>query len=389
MRKPITILAILILGIGIGIGGSILFSNQDKNVSSPNISVADNQSGNEQGWLPEEEPKKQSPKEQTNVNPEEPEELGDQEPENKHATEGKPAEEYMPGPIISPPPNNENDKGNLNNTDSANNSNNVTPKNNELDSTTIDLPKVNIIATPSEDNEEDSKANNSNDNSDKLREVPTETAPKDTSPPPPPPTPKETKPTNQGITFGENLQFTKAGLPAIGAPQKSTIYPIIADGTSYQGKINPSNNLSQADVSRLASYTPTAIAEWNDVFQNPIGAYATDSEFKKVIDKYIENMGPHIQRKLKTTEWEFTPAPMAAYSVENFGTMFGSYSIRGILKVLYTNPDNPLSLKPNTWYQGDVELGFQTVAFFTNNPEDRIPRTILKLLVVLDNWGKA
>lgn len=183
---------------------------------------------------------------------------------------------------------------------------------------------------------------------------PVKTAPQNSSPPPP--APKQVSPSS-GLIFTESLQYLKSGQPYLGPPADSRAYPIIPDGTSYQGKINPPSNLSQADINRLANYPCPNVTEKNDTTPDPIGSYTTDAKFKKTIDYFIANMGPHIQRKLQTTEWEFTPAPTASYSVGNYKPYFGNYVIREILKVRYSSPDNPLHLDPNVWYRGDIEMG--------------------------------
>jgi len=184
------------------------------------------------------------------------------------------------------------------------------------------------------------------------------------------------------------LQYTKSGQPALGAVQDARLYPIIADGSPYNGTIHPSSNLSQADINRLASYPYTNVVEYGDIVTEPAGTYAKDDSFKRAVDSYIKNMGPHIQRKLQTKHWEFTPAPMACYSASNYSFVFGDIMIRGVLKVKYDTPDNPLKLEPNVWYQSDAEMGFSTTFFFSNSPEDRTPRTILGSLVILGKWEK-
>ena len=38
-----------------------------------------------------------------------------------------------------------------------------------------------------------------------------------------------------------------------------------------------------------------------------------NANFKEDVDYYINNMGPHLQRKLQTTEWTFIPDPVESY----------------------------------------------------------------------------
>lgn len=232
---------------------------------------------------------------------------------------------------------------------------------------------------------------------------PVAAAPKDSSPPPPPP-----KPVPSGsLILTESLQYgPKTGRPILGPPKALTSYPIIPPGTSYQGKILSASNLSQADISRLASYSMSPILDFpppstkreyingkwveqpNNPIILPIGSYASDTGFKAMIDIFVTNAGPHIQRKLQTTEWEFTPAPMASYRFEG-SQLFAPYRIRGVLRVKYKTVDNVLKLSPNVWYQSDVEIGMANMAFLTNNPDDRKPRDILMDLVVLKDWGES
>ena len=117
----------------------------------------------------------------------------------------------------------------------------------------------------------------------------------------------------------------------------------------------------------------------------PIGTYSGDAEFKKAVDYYISIMGPHIQRKLQTTEWFFTPSPSASYLTNWATPTFGAYQIRGIIRVRYSSSNNTLGLDSDTWYQGDAELGWTTAGFFSNDEA----RDELVGLVILGHWGKV
>jgi hypothetical protein len=179
----------------------------------------------------------------------------------------------------------------------------------------------------------------------------------------------------------------------LGAPSDLRTYPIIPNGMAYQGTMEPASNLTQADITRLGSYPTVSAVDiglpdsmQSQLITEPVGWAVTDTTSKQKMDTFISNLGPHIERKLQTTEWMFTPAPMYAYMVHG-NIQIGSILIPGILKVRYSSANNPLQLPANVWYQGDVRMGSDVTFFFTNNPQDRIPRTILKSIVIIGNWG--
>ena len=244
--------------------------------------------------------------------------------------------------------------------------------------------------------------NTASGQSQERRATPIKAAPVNTSPPPP------ASQKTTGIVYGETLSYMKSGQAVIGAPRNTTTYPVIPNGTAYQGTIGSPGNLSQADISQLASYPSPGVIEypppatrkeghndasgktiWTDVPFNPInipvGSYATSGIFKQTVDSYIANMGPHLQRKLNTTEWSFTPAPMASYESSYNAHLWGRTRIRGKLKVRYSDANNSLNLDPGVWYQGDAEIGMESVAFFSHDA----PRYILMSLVILGHWGKV
>ncbi|WP_018213688.1 hypothetical protein [Desulfitobacterium hafniense] len=343
-----------------------------------------NYSWNEEGSTPEPSP---SEKDEKGLEENKQEEIKQPEPSvTDTKNDIKPEDEYKPGPIILPsqPLNNNNDTSQNNGTSVKDDFVKENPsgqeKTPEQSPETPATPSTNKPSSNQNSNEKKPDSGSANSGSSEGQQAYT--------PPPQNSTPVVATPSSKGFSFGESLQYTKAGQPALGAIQDAGLYPIIADGSPYEGTIQPSSNLSQADIDRLIDYKYTNVAESNDIVERPAGTYDQDASFKQAVDGYIENMGPHIQRKLKTAEWEFTPAPTASYSA-NFKPLYGSIMIRGTLKVRYTSSDNPFKLEPNTWYQGDAEIGLRTVAFFTNNAQDRIPRTILGSFVILSGWGKV
>ena len=247
------------------------------------------------------------------------------------------------------------------------------------------------------------KTNSSGGQEPERRTTPVKVAPVNTSPPPPPP-----KQVPSGtLLLTESLQYMKDGRMLLAGPKNDLTYPVIKAGTSYSGTIGSSASLGQTDISRLASYTSPGVVEYpppathkvghNDANGNttwteepynpltkPIGSYSSDAGFKQSVDYYISIMGPHIQRKLHTGEWVFTPAPSASYLTNWSTPTFGAYQIRGILRVRYSNANNTLGLEPNTWYQGDAEMGWTTSGFFSNDEA----RDELVGLIILGNWGK-
>lgn len=367
MRKNILIILALIVGMVVGVYGTLQF--KQNNIIGHSFNVTSGSLWQE----PTDEPETDEPSSTGSVPAEIEEEQEIISEVTPEPTPSKPAEkdqeEYKPGPIIFPPPKN------LTTVDDS------IVEENSLDKKEESNNRPPVVSSDGESktktNEEKLSASNGSDKN-------TEIAPYSPSPEPATSAPSNSK----GVTYGENLQYTKSGQMFLGAPQDSRNYPIIANESPYGGKINFSGDLSQSEIKRLMAYKPTAVAEWNDTTSKPIGAYENDAEFKKTVDYFISNMGPHIERKLKTTEWEFTPVPMAAYEVQNFIDMFGHVVIRGVLKVKYSDVNNPLMIEPGVWYQGDVELGMSSVAFFTNNPQDRTPRIILNTLVVLGSWGQ-
>ena len=235
------------------------------------------------------------------------------------------------------------------------------------------------------------------------RTTPVKAAPVNTSPPPPPP-----KQVPSGtLLLTESLQYMKDGRMLLAGPQNTLTYPIIRAGTSYSGTIGSSGSLSQIDISRLIGYPSPAVVNvpppathkeghnvngntvWTEVPYNPvsipIGSYPSNAGLKQAVDGYISTAGPHIQRKLHTGEWVFTPAPSASYKLDWNAIMFGMIQIRGVLKVRYDKTDNILGLEPNAWYQGDVETGWSTHAFFGGAEA----RNELTGLIILGNWGRV
>ncbi|SHN66324.1 hypothetical protein [Desulfitobacterium chlororespirans] len=342
-----------------------------------------NYSWNEEGSTPEPSP---SEKDEKGLEENKQEEIKQPEPPvTDTKNDKKPEDEYKPGPIILPsqPLNNNNDTSQNNGTSVKDDVVKENPsgqeKTPEQSPETPATPSTNKPSSNQNSNEKKPDSGSANSGSSEGQQAYT--------PPPQNSTPAVTPPSSKGLSFGESLQYTKAGQPALGAMQNESSYPIIADGSPYEGTIHPSDNLSQADIDRLIGYKYTNVVESNDIVEKPTGTYDQDASFKRVVDGYIENMGPHIERKLRTNEWEFTPAPTASYSAR-FASLYGKTIIRGKLKVRYSTSDNPFKLEPNTWYQGDAEIGLSTVAFFTNNAQDRIPRTILGSFVILSGWGK-
>lgn len=295
----------------------------------------------------------------------------------------KPEDEYKPGPIILPsqPLNNNKDTSQNNGTSVKDDVVKENPPGQEkAPEQSPETPATPSTNKPSSNqNSPEKKPDSGSAGSSEEQQAYT--------PPPQNSTPAVTPQSSKGLSFGESLQYTKSGQPALGSVQSIREYPIIADGSPYEGTIHPASNLSQADIDRLTGYKYTNIVESNDIVEQPSGTYDQDASFKRVVDGYLENMGPHIQRKLKTAEWEFTPAPTASYSA-NFTPLYGSTIIRGMLKVRYNSSDNPFKLEPNVWYQGDAEIGLETTFIFSNDPQDRTPRRILASFVILSGWGK-
>jgi hypothetical protein len=258
----------------------------------------------------------------------------------------------------------------------------VTGSTSRSNSPTSNLSSINGgFSTDSAGSSSSSSSNrqSSNGSSGNLTSAPSQLAPKSSSPPPPP------QQASAGGTPTESLSQTASDQLMLGAPANLAAYPIIKDGTAYQGTIESSDNLGQVNATRLASYptvspTDAGYLASTQIIELPIGSYTTNANFKEDVDYYINNMGPHLQRKLQTTEWTFIPDPVESYRLIGNATK-GYDIIRGILTVRYNNENNILHLAPNVWYQGDVEIGMDKPAFFTNNPQDRIPRMILTSLV--------
>lgn len=385
MRNKLKLIGIVVLASVIGlVAVNFGFLKYQEYQQKNNIATL-NYSWNQEGTTPEPSP---SEKDEKGLEENKQEEIKQPEPPTVDADKEKDKtseEEYKPGPVVLPQPQvTKKDTSQNNGTsvkdDVVKENPSEQEKTPEQSSGTPATPSNNKSSSNQNSNEKKPDSGSANTGSGEGQQA--------YAPPPQSSTPAVTPSSSKGFTFGESLQYTKSGQPALGAMQNEGSYPIIADGSPYEGTIHPVSNLSQADIDRLTGYKYTNVVEYNDIVEEPAGTYDQDASFKRDVDSHIENMGPHIQRKLKTAEWEFTPAPTASYS-PRFASFYGNTMIRGMLKVRYNSSDNPFKLEPNVWYQGDAEIGLSTVAFFTNDPQDRIPRRTLGSLIILSGWRKA
>lgn len=249
-------------------------------------------------------------------------------------------------------------------------------------SPTSNIPSVNSVNTS-----DSGSSNPGNSSSDSVSSSPVQQS-----------VPQSSSPTAQpvavvastNITPSESLSSTASGQPMLGAPSDLRTYPIIPNGMAYQGTMEPSSNLTQADITRLASYPTVSATDvglpasmQSQLITYQAGSYATNASFKHSIDEVIKALGPHLDRKLQTSEWQFTPSTADSYGVFSGG----DYRLRGILKVRYSGSNNPLNISANVWYQGDVDIGMSFEGFLTNNAQDRVVRPILMNLIILGNWG--
>jgi hypothetical protein len=178
--------------------------------------------------------------------------------------------------------------------------------------------------------------------------------------------------------------------PVGGTPATSLQNTVSRTVDNFGSKIDTTTRVSRDVVNRVKSY-PFVGERGNTTRQGNIamGDYIQRQASINQSNYILENAGGHIEKMLGTSDWVFTPVPEAFYRSPVLAHIYGDDSLRGILRVRFSNANNLFNLKPNVWYEGDVETGWFRGAYLTNNPEDRKVRLELKVIMPLGEWREV
>jgi hypothetical protein len=184
----------------------------------------------------------------------------------------------------------------------------------------------------------------------------------------------------------DNITRTPVG----GTPATSPQNTVSRTVDNFGGKIDTTTRVGQDVVNRVKSHPiPGGRGDFTRRGTLAMGDYIQRQASINQSNYILENAGRHVEKMLGTSDWVFTPVPEAFYQNSLWMHKYGVDSLRGVLRVRFSNSNNLFNLKPNIWYEGDVETGWFRGAYLTNNPEDRVVRLELRIIIPLGEWREV